>query len=99
MDVRHEDRKLERLERDAAFRIKQLGPDVTRSYRKVMTWIRAAKDEQAFFNLKSLHYEKLKGSRSGQRSMRLNDQGRLIVRIAVQEDDNVVVIIEIADYH
>lgn len=49
--------------------------------------------------MKSLHYEKLKGDRDGQRSMRLNDQWRLILRL--QEDDagKLVVIVSIADYH
>ncbi len=99
MNVRHDDRKLERLETDVTFRIKRFGPDVTKAFRKVMAWIRAAKDEQAFYNLKSLHYEKLRGSRAGQHSLRLNDQWRLILRIELQHDGNVVVVIEIADYH
>jgi proteic killer suppression protein len=45
-----------------------------------MQYIRAASDERDFYALKSLHYEKLHGKRSHQRSMRLNDQFRLILQ-------------------
>ncbi len=47
----------------------------------------------------SLHYEKLKGDREGQRSMRLNDQWRLILRVTQVEPGKLVVIISIVDYH
>lgn len=48
--------------------------------------------------MKSLHYEKLKGKRSHQRSMRLNDQFRLIVEIE-EANGRTVVVISIEDYH
>lgn len=63
-----------------------------------MGWIRAAVDEREFYRMKSLHYEKLKGTRSHQRSMRLNDQFRLILEIEVRQNRTVVVI-SIEDYH
>ena len=44
-----------------------------------MQMIRAASDERTFYELKSLHFEKLKGDRSHQHSMRLNKQWRFIV--------------------
>jgi proteic killer suppression protein len=59
----------------------------------------AALDERAFYAMTSLHYEKLKGDRAGQRSMRLNKQWRLILRIAEDDQGKQVVVIEIADYH
>ena len=48
--------------------------------------------------MKSMHFEKLKGSRSHQRSIRLNKQFRLILEIEV-EKRKVAVIIAIEDYH
>lgn len=98
MRVSHADKKLERLEFDptytAGFR-----PDVVKAYRKRMQFIRAATDERDFRNMKSLHYEKLKGKRSHQRSMRLNDQYRLILLIEADEAGYYVLIISIEDYH
>jgi len=97
MDVRHVDKKLERLEVDENYTA-GFGREIVRAYRKVMGIIRAAADERAFYAMKSLHYEKLKGNRSHQRSMRLNKQFRLILQI-IAEDRKIAVIISIEDYH
>ena len=64
-----------------------------------MQLIRAAVDIRAFYALKSLHFEKLKGDREGQYSMRLNEQWRLIVRLAQKPDGTTIVIVSIVDYH
>jgi proteic killer suppression protein len=72
---------------------------VVKSFRKRVAFIRSAKDERDFYGMKSLHYEKLKGDRKHQRSMRLNKQWRLILEIEKDDDGNEVVIIEIEDYH
>jgi len=98
MDVRHADRKLERLETEASF-TGGFGPDVARAYRRRMQYIRSALDERDFYQMKSLHYEKLKGRRSHQRSMRLNDQLRLVIELEKQAGVRRVVIASIEDYH
>jgi toxin HigB-1 len=72
---------------------------VTRAFRKRMQLIRAAPDERDFYALKSLHFEKLKGNRSHQHSMRLNDQFRLILQYEGVGADKVVVIVGVEDYH
>lgn len=97
MDVSFADSDLERLEADSSFNA-GLDHVVVRSYRKVMQIIRSASDERVFYALKSLHYEKLKGKRSHQRSMRLNIQWRLVLQI-IETDSKVVVIVSIEDYH
>lgn len=98
MEVAFEDESLQRLEADAAF---TAGWDaaIVKAFRKRLQFIRAATDERDFYALKSLHYEKLKGDRDGQRSMRLNDQWRLILRIKVNPAGRLVVIVSISDYH
>lgn len=98
MEVAFEDDALQRLEADAAF---TAGWDaaIVKAFRKRLQFIRAATDERDFYALKSLHYEKLKGDRDGQRSMRLNDQWRLILRIQANPDGRLVVIVSISDYH
>jgi proteic killer suppression protein len=49
--------------------------EAVRGFRKVMQLIRDAKDERDFGAMKSLHFEKLKGNRSHERSMRLSKHG------------------------
>jgi toxin HigB-1 len=44
-------------------------------------------------------FEKLKGKRSPDYSMRLNDQFRLIFQIEKEAGGNRLVILEIEDYH
>jgi toxin HigB-1 len=68
---------------------------VVTAFRRRMQLIRAADSTQTFYAMKSLHFEKLRGNRAGQHSMRLNDQWRLIVEIA----GSTVVICGIEDYH
>ena len=98
MDVEFEDASLRRLEADPGY---TAGYDaaIVKAFRKRMQIIRAAIDERAFYAMKSLHYEKLKGNLDGHSSMRLNDQWRLLLRLRQDEDGKTVVVISIADYH
>ena len=98
MEVEFEDASLRRLEADPGF---TAGYDaaIVKAFRKRMQFIRAAVDERAFYAMKSLHYEKLKGILDGQSSMRLNAQLRLLLRLRQDEDGKTVVVISIADYH
>ena len=52
-----------------------------------------------YAQLKSLHFEKLKGDRKEQHSMKLNDQWRLIVKLEKKSEKTVVEILSIEDYH
>jgi proteic killer suppression protein len=72
---------------------------VVKAFRKRMQAIRAAKDERDLYAMKGNRFEKLKGSRTHQHSMRLNDQMRLIVEIRKGTQKNKIVIIDIEDYH
>lgn len=97
MLVRFADRKLERLETGPTVRA-GFGPDVVKQFRRKMAIIRAATGERALYASKSLDSERLKGGRSHQRSMRLNDQFRLIVEIETV-GERVVVVVSVDDYH
>ena len=83
MDVEFEDAV--RLEVDKSFDA-GLDRSIVKAYRKRLQMIRAARDERDFYALKSLHFEKLKGDREGQHSMRLNQQWRLILRLEKRGD-------------
>ncbi len=98
MRVRHADRKLERLEFDEGYRAGFSLP-IINAYRDVMRQIHDAPDERLFYAMKSLHYEKLKGRRSHQQSMRLNKQFRLVIQLEGQGADKTIVIMNIEDYH
>jgi proteic killer suppression protein len=98
MEVEFADAALDRLETDARFDA-GLPAEVVRAFRRRMQQIRAAQDERAFYALKSLHFEKLKGGRAGQQSIRLNAQWRLVLRLKGQAPAKVVLIIEVVDYH
>ena len=98
MDVRFEDPSLEKLEVDPKYTA-GLDAALVKAFRKRLQFIRAALDERAFYAMKSLHYEKLKGDLAGQRSMRLNDQWRLILRLEEDDTGKLVVIVSIAAYH
>lgn len=98
MDVEFANQDLDRLETDLDFNA-GFSSAVVRVYRKRMQMIRAAVDERAFYAMRSLHFEKLKGDRSHQHSMRLNKQWRLILELNKRGRNTVVVIVDIEDYH
>lgn len=98
MLVRFKRAELERLEAEVGYTAGHSAVVVT-AFRKRMQQIRAAPDERTFYALKSLHFEKLKGNRAHQRSMRLNDQWRLILEFSEEPSGKIVVIVDIEDYH
>lgn len=75
-----------------------LGEAIDQKFRDRIDYIREATDERDFYALKSLHFEKLVG-RPDERSMRLNKQWRLIVRLEGEGTGKKVVIVRIEDYH
>lgn len=98
MEVRHEDKTLARMEAEQSF---DGGHDraIARGFRKLMVFIRAARDERDFYAMNSLHYEKLTRELVGSNSMRINKQWRLILRIEQSESGKLVVVVSIVDYH
>lgn len=64
-----------------------------------MQQIRAAADERDFHKQRSLKFERLKGSRAHQHSMRLNNQWRLVLEFEAKGPEKVVVVVDIEDYH
>jgi proteic killer suppression protein len=98
MEVAFADESLDRLETDADYSA-GFGAAVVKAYRKRMQQIRAATDERTFYARRSLNFEKLKGDREGQHSMRLNNQWRLIVELKGAAPMKIVRIIEVVDYH
>lgn len=97
VNLRFRDRRLDKLEThdfDAGYH-----PTVVKAFRRRLQQIRAAVDERDFYSQRSLRFKKLKGSRAHQRSMRLNDQWRLILEFEGRGAQRVVVVVGIANYH
>ncbi len=77
-------------------------PDVVvENFFEIMSIIEAAESEQDLYALKGLRFEKLSGKRGkeGQRSLRLNNQWRLIMVIEKDDQGKYILIIDIVDYH
>ena len=72
---------------------------VIKSARRKLTVLRAATDERALRNWKSLHYETLKGDRDGERSIHLNIQYRMVFTLNDQTRPPTITITGIEDYH
>lgn len=98
MNVRHADPALQRLERDTGFD-SGFPTGVVSAFRRRMQAIRAAVDERDLRATKGNHFEKLKGKRSHQFSVRLNDQFRLILEFEKDRTGKIVVIVSVEDYH
>jgi proteic killer suppression protein len=98
MQFRHANKILKRIDEDADFD-GGFSPGVVKAFRGRMQFIRAATNENDLRAMKSFHFEKLKGDRKGQCSIRLNNQFRLLFEIEKMKGGNRLAILEIADYH
>lgn len=98
MRVRFRHEELKRLYTDEKYSVGY--PEVAiRGYRKYMQIIVNAVDTRDLQAIRSAHFERLKGDRSHQYSMRLNLQWRLVLEIEEDEAGKLIVIVEIQDYH
>lgn len=98
MNITFADERLALIETDEASATK-MPVGVIKSARRKLVVLRSAVDDRSLRNWKSLHYEKLKGDREGQRSIRLNDQYRLIFTLDETTDPHTITVLEIEDYH
>ncbi len=99
MRLEFEDDDLRRLYEERDFVLSRFGPDVVRAFRQKLGFLAQAESEVDLRNYKALHFEKLKGGRAGQHSIRLNHRWRLILRIETDTDGRLLVVVEIVDYH
>ena len=75
------------------------GDRLVEAFFDVMATVANAKDGRDIRRMKSLHYEKLKGKRSHERSLRLSSGKRLIVQERKDERGQYLLITGIEDYH
>ena len=98
MEVVFKNQYLKLIETDRAADTK-LPVAVIQSCRKKLNFLRSIPDERTLRGWKSLHYEKLKGDREGQRSIRLNNQWRLVFELDNRRSPPKVTVLELEDYH
>jgi len=98
MEAEFADPDLGRLEIDPRI-TGGFAPAVVRGFRKAMQAIRAAHDERDLYASRGLGFEKLKGQRAHQCSLRLNKQWRLILELKDSKKQRKVWIVSIEDYH
>jgi proteic killer suppression protein len=98
MEVAFDNYDLDRMETEPSF-TNGWPPAIVKAYRKRIGFIRQSQDERDFAAMRGFGFERLKGDRIGQYSMRLNDQFRLIFTLEGESPNKVVKIVEIVDYH
>jgi proteic killer suppression protein len=98
MLVRLTDKTLQRIDDDHEYD-GGYAENIANLFRIRMQQIRAVDNENELRRLKSLHFEKLKGKRKHEYSMRLNKQFRLIFQIEKVREQNQLVVTGIEDYH
>jgi proteic killer suppression protein len=99
MRVRFVTAELRQLYENPDFVPPRFGRDVIRAYRKKVGFLIAAASEMDLRIYRALHFEKLRGDREGQHSIRLNDRWRLILHVETGAEGRVLVVLEIVDYH
>lgn len=101
MEVEFKDKRLAQAEVGSPSELAalKLPFEVIGRIRDRLAFLRAAPDERTIRNWRSLHYEKLKGDRDGQRSIRINDQWRLIFLLDSERNPPKIVILGVEDYH
>lgn len=72
---------------------------VIRGARRKLIQLESAKDEWDLRNLIGLRYKKLNGEREGQRSVRINDQYRIVFALRDDKSPPTILILEIGDTH
>ena len=74
---------------------------VVDAFFEVLATVRSAVDERELYNLKSLHFERLGGKRGRleHRSIRLNDQYRLVLIIERDQDGKYLLIVRLEKHY
>lgn len=71
-------------------------PDIIKRFKNTIDKLKAAKNIEDLFSIKSLNYEKLKGNRKQYESVRVNDKYRIEFISSIEgEEPNTITICEI----
>lgn len=98
MRIEFADEGLKRICTDEAHKL-GLPIAVIKSAQRKLIQLEQAPDERTLRNWKSLNYKKLSGAREGQRSIRVNNQYRIVFVLLEDERPPAIRILEIDDTH
>lgn len=98
VEVEFDDDDLRQLYEDAAM-TGGFSQSVVSRFRDRIGFIKSSRDERDLYAMRSLRFERLKGKRQNEFSMRLNDQWRLIVQIRGEAPHKRIAVLGIEDYH
>jgi len=99
MEVQYGDDHLRRLAVDKSYNPKGISQELIRGYVRRVGQLRAIADERGLRAIGSLHFEKLKGNRDHQHSIKINDQWRLVLEFDDSTSPKTAIVIGIEDYH
>lgn len=98
MKIEFADASLRRICTDEAHKL-GLPVSVIQAARRKLVQLEAASDERDLRNLKSLNYKKLQGHNNGERTVRVNDQYRIVFTLIESEQPPIISILAICDNH
>ncbi len=98
MEVTFADSSLDDLEADDRVN-GGFDKEVVRAYCRLMRFVRDATDERDLRSWPGKHFEKLKGDRAHQHSMKITSKWRLVFEIRKGNPKNIIHVVEITDYH
>jgi toxin HigB-1 len=97
-NVEFRDKRLARIETDPTYTA-DFSNAIVKAFRKKMQLIRSAADERDLSAMRSNNFEKLKGDRKNQYSIKLNDQWRLVFELECEGANKNMFVLGIEDYH
>lgn len=98
MDVEFADDDLRRLYSDLEYQA-GYSTEIIRAFRQKVQFLIAAPDERSIKNWRALNYERLKGRRKHEWSIRLNGPWRLILQRQESDTGVILVLTGIEQYH
>lgn len=72
-------------------------PNIVKRYIDRINTLKNKDSIKALYNMKSLHYEVLKGDKAGVSSIRVNDQYRIEFTVSEEENETIVYICNILE--
>lgn len=72
-------------------------PDIAKRYKDRINILKNKESIEALYNMKSLHYEVLKGDKAGVSSIRVNSQYRIEFTVSEEETETIVYICNVLE--
>jgi proteic killer suppression protein len=98
MKIEFRDKRLAIIRTERAHKLK-LPVAVIKAAREKLLLIEAAPDERTLRNWRSLNFKKREGDKEGRRTIRVNDQYRILLVLDETTTPPTVVILDIGDTH